>query len=176
MLSFVPPEIGEPISVVDTFERTSSGQVRALRDNLRRAYEEDRGRSRIRDLLERFESLSTSLNELIFVPDDWNSYGSPSPSRPAIEVARGILGALFYGRLMPDRILPSADGGVALVFRTEGDNRAVVETLNDQTTYVLLYDRRGNSRTLTWDETAAEKRLILRQLDFHLRGTSLAAV
>jgi hypothetical protein len=176
MFSFAPPSLGDPINVVDTFERTSNEQVRALSDFLRRTYEEDRGRSRVGDLLERFESLSKSLNEFYFVPDNWNSHGSPPPSRPAIDMARGILNTLFYEQMLPDRAFPSADGGVALVFRTESNNRAVIESLNERATYLLLYDRKGSSRTLTWADSAAEKRQILGQLDSHLRGAPLASI
>jgi hypothetical protein len=175
MFSFVPPAIGEPTRVVDTFERTSHDQVRDLSNSLQRAYEEDRGKSRVRELLEKFDLLSNALNDLYRVPDDWNAYGSPSPTKPAIEISRGILNSLSAERLPPERVLPSADGGVALVFVTDTENRAVIETLNDNSVFVLLYDRRGNSKTLVWNESGAVKHEILKQLGSHLKGAPLAA-
>jgi hypothetical protein len=176
MLNYVPPAVGESISVVDTFERTSNEEVRLLRESLRHAYEKDRGRSQIRELLERYEAMSNLLNDLYFVPDDWNAYGSPAPSKPSIEISRGILNSLWTGKTLPDRVLPSADGGVSLVFLTDNDNRAVIETLNDDTSFLLLYDRRGNSKTLAWNDAAAEKDKTLQQLQVHLNGGPLAAV
>lgn len=176
MLSFAPPAKGEPVSVVDTFERTSNEQIRAFREKLQKAYEEDRGRSQIRDLLDRFEGLNSVLNDLYYVHDDWNSYGSPSPSKPAIEISRRILNSLWSERLLPNRAFPSADGGVALVFWSDTDNRAVIETLNDDATYLLLYDRQGNSKTLTWTDASQEKTDLLKQLDLHLKGAPLASV
>lgn len=174
MFNFASPAIGEP-AVLDTFERTSSDVVRSLVKRLRGAYEASRNYSRVRDSIDRFDALNGLLNELNFVPDNWNAYGSPSPSKRSIEFARTILYSLLSETLLPDRVLPSADGGVAFVFRSETDNRAAIETLNEDETYVLLYDRQGNSKTLTWSDAASEKSELFRQLQLHLKGARLAA-
>jgi len=150
MLSFHQPAPGQNAYAVDSFERTSSREVAAAGRLLVEAYEKDRNRSRVRELFERFEIVNNWLNELCFVPNDWNAYGSPAPTRPSVERARSILTTLWAENLVPDRALPSAEGGVALIFRTPNQNRAVVEALNDFSAYVLLYDRRGNSQTLEW--------------------------
>ncbi|HTX40264.1 MAG TPA: hypothetical protein VMD25_00450 [Acidobacteriaceae bacterium] len=175
MFSYAPPAVGEP-AVLDTFERTASDEIRALVGNLRKAYEDSRSRSRVRDLLDRLDSLNTLLNRLYLVPNDWNGYGSPAPSKDSIEISRKVLNSLWPESILPDKVLPSADGGVALIFRTDTDNRAVAETLNDHETYLLLYDRQGNSRTLTWREAASERQGVILQLREHLRGTPLAAL
>lgn len=175
MLNFVPPELGQNIYAVDSFERTSNTEVEAARRRLKEAYQADRGRSRVREILDKYETLNSWLNSLYFVGEDWNGYGSPAPSKPSIEISRGVLNSLLAENLVPDRALPSADGGVALIFRTDNDNRAVIETLNDDSTYVLLYDRRGNSRTLTWGESGSVNIQIVRQLELHLKGATLAA-
>jgi hypothetical protein len=174
MLSFAPPAIGEP-AALDTFERTSSEEVQALVRRLKEAYEASRNQSQIRALLDRFDSINGWLNDLYFVSDDWNAYGSPSPSKQSIEYARSVLNSLWGESLLPDRVLPSADGGVALVFRSGTDNRAVIESLNQNETYLLLYDRHGNSKTLTWSDTAPEKGNLFRELQLHLKGVPLAA-
>jgi hypothetical protein len=175
MLSYQNSEVGQSAYVVDSFERTSNRDVEAARNRLKEQYEKDRGRSRVRDLLERYETMSNWLNELYSVPDDWNAYGSPAPTKPSIEISRGVLNSLWVENLIPDRALPSAEGGVALIFRTENDNRAVIETQNDLSTYVLLYDRKGNSRTLDWSDPGPARSEALRQLERHLKGASLAA-
>lgn len=141
---------------------------------MRASYEESRNQSRVQDCFDRFNALITSLNNLHFVPHDWNAYGSPAPTKMSIEDARNILRSLWTGNLLPDRVLPSADGGVSFLFRTDTENRAVIETLNEHETYVLLYDRRGNSKTLPWNETAPEQTKILSQLHLHIQGAPLA--
>jgi hypothetical protein len=175
MLNFAPPAVGEP-RALDTFERTASDDVRALVNKLKKDFEASRGRSQVRALLDRFDSINGLLNELYFVPDDWNAYGSPSPSKQSIEFARSILNSLWGESLLPDRVLPSADGGVAFVFRSDSENRAVIESLNEDETCLLLYDRQGNSKTLTWSDDAAEKRELFRLLQLHLEGVRLAAL
>ena len=175
MLSFAPPAIGEP-AALDTFERTSSEDVQALLRRLKAAYEASRNQSQTRALLDRFDSINGLLNDLYFVSgNDWNAYGSPAPSKRSIEFVRSILNSLWGESLLPDRVLPSADGGVAFVFQSGTDNRAVIESLNQEETYLLLYDRQGNSKTLTWSDTAPEKGSLFRELQLHLKGVPLAA-
>lgn len=161
--------------IVDSFERTSNTEVGAVGDRLKQAYEADRGRSRVRELLERYDAVNSWLNRLSLMHEDWNGYGSPAPSKPSVEISRGILNSLWVENLVPDRALPSAEGGVSLIFRTDNDNRAVIETLNDHSTDVLLYDRNGNSRALTWSHVDAQNREVIQQLELHLKGVALAA-
>jgi len=174
MLSYAPPAVGET-AVLDTFERTTSDEVRALVGCLRERYEASRNHSRVRDLLDRLDSLSFLLNNLYLVPENWNGYGSPKPSAASIEASRSILNSLWGEAIMPEKVLPSADGGVSLVFLSDSDNRAVIEALNEDETYVLLYDKQGNSRTLAWGEAPQERQDALRQLHTHLQGLRLAA-
>ena len=173
MLNYTPPAVGEP-AVLDTFERTASDEVRVLIDTLRAAYEQNRGRSQIRELLDQLNTMNGLLNQLYFVPDDWNGYGSPSPSKGSIEATRDVLNSLWREAILPDKALPSADGGVALLFRSPSQNRAAIESLNEGGTFVLLYDRQGNSKTLIWEGSEANKQAVLRNLQRHLRGSGLA--
>ena len=168
MLSYAPPEIGEP-TALDTFERTSSNVVLELVRSLRNEYDAARNKSLTQEWVDRLNSLNTCLNNLYFVADDWNGYGSPAPSRDSLDTARDILNSFGTETMLPDRILPSADGGVAFLFGSDNDNRAAIETLNEDGPFLLLYDGSGNSATLPWSEEA------LRRLSEHIQGAPLAA-
>jgi len=121
-----------------------------------------------------FKRQANLLSQLSLVPDDWNGYGSPAPSGEAIGIARTILNILWTERLIPRRVLPSAEGGVALVFSSTSENRAVIETLNNRETIILFYDRSGNSKTLDWPESTQVQHEFLLSLKDHLRGARLA--
>jgi hypothetical protein len=120
------------------------------------------------------EGLYESLRMLGLVPDDWNSYGSPRPSTKAIAVAERMLDALRNEVFLPRLVLPSAEGGVALTFLSNTENRAVIESLNNDEAFVLLYDRRGNSETLDWSDSGLEQAQLLARMKAHLQGAGLA--
>jgi hypothetical protein len=172
MLNFAPVEAWQP-SVVDTFERTSSGDLLALREQLKSNLSNTE--SEFLTMLNRFDIMRRSLNQLASIPDNWNQYGSPAPSARSIVSARQVLDSLQSESLVPRRVLPSAEGGVAFVYLSETENRAVIESLNDDEIFILLYDRRGNSKTLDWSESRLTQQNLLRELRDHLRGTNLAA-
>jgi hypothetical protein len=173
MLDFQATEIWEP-AVYDTFERTSSRDLKPVQEMLYRSFDST-FRSEFLTMLLSFDRLSRTLTHLESVPDDWNTYGSPAPSARSIKVARSIFNTLRSEHLLPKRVLPSADGGVAFVFSSTTENRAAIETLNSEESFVLLYDRKGNSRTLDWAESGSKQDEMLNTLRDHLRGASLAA-
>ena len=61
------------------------------------------------------------LERLTTLPANWDMDGSPAPNRVAIQSAQAILETL-YGQFgwAADRIVASAEGGVALVFSRAG--------------------------------------------------------
>jgi hypothetical protein len=121
-----------------------------------------------------FKRQANLLTQLSSVPDDWNGYGSPAPSAEAIGIAKTILNTLWTERLLPRRVLPSAEGGVALVFSSANENRAVIETLNSNEAFILIYDRSGNSRTFDWPGSRQVQHEYLLSLKDHLKGARLA--
>lgn len=123
-----------------------------------------------------FDRLQSQLEHLVSTPTDWNSYGSPSPDPLSIKRAQPILNALRSKVLQPDKLLPSADGGVSFIFVSDTQSRATVESLNNGERYVLLYDLSGNSRTIDWPDEGFEQDLtLIDSLRTHLRSKGLAA-
>jgi hypothetical protein len=171
MPSYAPPQ---PPTVTDTFERTSgrtaSQELREMDEQVLRSTFESQFMTRSRI----FETLYDSLKMLESVPDDWNTYGSPRPSAESITVAETMLKTLRAELFLPKRILPSAEGGVAFTFLSDTENRAVIESLNNNEAYVLLYDRSGNSETLNWSDSTPEQVQLLARLKAHLQGARLA--
>lgn len=78
--------------------------------------------------------LDRRINVIATFTKDWNSYGSDPPSRKAIELSREYLNRLASLDFLPDRVLPSAEGGVGFVF-LEGDKYADIEIFNDGEVY-----------------------------------------
>jgi hypothetical protein len=172
MPSYAPPQ--NLATIADANERTSgrtASEELQIVDETRfwsTAESQYLTRSRI------VEGLYDSLRMLEFVSNDWNSYGSPRPSTKAISVAGRMLNALRDEVFLPKRVLPSAEGGVALTFLSDTENRAVIESLNNNETFVLLYDRQGNSETLDWSDSGPEQIQLLARMKAHLQGARLA--
>ncbi len=173
MLSFAPPD-AILSTAVDSFERTSSHDLQAFDSQFREIVHSSNRQSQFLTMYDVFKRQANLLSELSSVPDDWNGYGSPAPSAEAITTARTILNTLWTERLLPRRVLPSAEGGVALVFSSTNENRAVIETLNNNEAFILVYDRSGNSRTLDWPESNQVQHEFLLRLKDHLKGARLA--
>jgi hypothetical protein len=123
-----------------------------------------------------FEKLESALDNLTQVLPNWNSYGSPAPTSTSVARAKQILWALRTRALEPERVLPSADGGVSFTFVSDTVSRAAIESLNDGEIYVLLYDLRGNSQTIDWPTSDRNAQLdLIERVAAHLRNDGLAA-
>ena len=121
-----------------------------------------------------FNGFETVLERLRHTPTNWNSYNSPPPAESSVKNAKPVLQALRTKLLQPDRILPSAEGGVAFTFVSDTASRAVIEALNDGETFVLLYDLSGNSITIDWPTTLDAQLGLISQLANHLRSDGIA--
>lgn len=84
--------------------------------------------ARGRDSLAKFLADIESLRGL---PHDWNGYGSERPNETAIYNARSVLMALADSELalFPDRVVPSAEGGIAICFVAD-ERYADIECFN----------------------------------------------
>ena len=162
------------VSLTDTLRRTATPGFTNV--YLREAERDHRSRS-----LSQFHTnrnyvyeLISGLDHLESVGTNWNSYGSPAPSAHSISAAKQMLEAFAGDALSPDDVRPSAEGGVAIIFSGYGRNRAIIESLNNDEQFILLYDLDGNSRTVDWTQRG-EKSLIAVLRD-HLQGVPLATV
>ena len=100
-----------------------------------------------------FDALEHKIELLKDVPPNWNSYDSPSPSVESRERSKAVLRALRTKLLEPERVLASAEGGVAFTFVSNTSSRAAIEVLNNGEEYVFLYDLSGQARTIDWPKS-----------------------
>jgi|GEM_PF-3841355 hypothetical protein len=91
----------------------------------------------------RLESFIDPIKELARLKPNWDSYGAEPPNTTSVKSALQFLNDLTSTDLLPIRILPSAEGGVAFRF-VSMDKRALVEFLNDGSVEAILYDSNGD--------------------------------
>jgi len=172
-LAVPPPEHRDPI--FDTLDRTLSDDVH--RGIFAREVERITRSQTTSQLLTNAGTVNAwiaSLPKLTEFPANWNGEGSPAPNSVAVDGASEFLRSIRFSSAMPEKVHPSAEGGVAIVFVGAGKNRAIVESLNNQERYLLLYDLDGGAVTIDWPSTIEAQRLVIAQLESHLQGTYLA--
>ena len=81
------------------------------------------------------------LDELKTLQSNWDSYGAETPNTNALSNAREIILRVIEKQIMPNRILPSVEGGVSIVFGNKrrladieifNDGDVIVSLMNDQ--------------------------------------------
>jgi hypothetical protein len=101
----------------------------------------------VRDLLD-LESISR----------DWNGLGSEPPTFDAVAGAVRVLRGLKSAWVRPERVAPSAEGGVGITFR-RGRRFASIESLNSGEVVVLISDGTGSPRA--WEIDGSGKNIPL---------------
>lgn len=80
------------------------------------------------------------LESLRDLTKGWDGYQAEPPSTTSLQNARSLLEALSLMNIVPERVAPSADGGVALILSTHPVYRAI-ECFNDGEIVASLSDR-----------------------------------
>ena len=76
------------------------------------------------------QHLLLKLEQLGELSDNWDSYGAEAPSGHALDVAKSFVEGFASSGLFPDRVVPSVEGGVGLVFLKDS-SYVDVEIFND---------------------------------------------
>jgi hypothetical protein len=98
-----------------------------------------------------FDELVNELRSSVAaVPDNWNGYGSPSPNATALALAERVLAAVDDAGFRAVRVMPSADGGVGIIFRS-GTFYADIECYNSNEIVGTLSNRKGSITTFDID-------------------------
>jgi hypothetical protein len=87
------------------------------------------------------------LNKISGIGPGWDSYGADSPSAAAIQLSKNTLAEIAGALILPSAIVRSAGGGVSLYF-INGNRTAYIETYNDGTQALVMYDQQGNTDVL----------------------------
>lgn len=143
--SVIPPQETDPRTSEQS--RLIENLNKCIWDNLVSLRE-----GQIKALNSSFLPLDLQLDALELLKQGWDGYDAQAPTPDTIREARGVLGKLQGSLVMPKRVSPSADGGVAFSFKASGNRRAQIEILNNGEKFAHLYDLNGNSSTLDWPE------------------------
>ena len=108
------------------------------------------GSSYIRRMLALREARQ-KLQNLLYLSADWNTFGAESPAELAVRTAGSILESLVRNNLIPDGILASAEGGVAICF-VRDNKYADIECLNSGEILAVKSTRHERPYVWTLDE------------------------
>jgi hypothetical protein len=92
------------------------------------------------------------LSALSALPANWDSYGAEAPNATSILAARYVVDLLMDNSVVPDAVLSSAEGGVAICFVRDG-KYADVECLNTGEVLAVKYSRDENPRAWSVENT-----------------------
>lgn len=95
-----------------------------------------------------FDSWQTKLAQLRGLATGWNGYSAAPPNEKAIQTADRYLGALRSSSWEPDRLEPSAMGGVGITHRRNG-KKVYIEFYNDGRVHALFSERGDPPRMST---------------------------
>lgn len=135
---------------IETLLEIQAPFEQALRRILERVFnkiDEDRSTSQFRETERIYRELSDTLDACAELGDDWNSYGAEKPSPATIKAAARFLGRLRREFFMPNRIIPSADGGIAVYFNRR-DKTSYLEYRNSGEVILAMYDKHSDPEVL----------------------------
>ena len=106
-------------------------------------YEKSVERSTFLAVEDRFARLRARLESLADLHASFSDEGEEPPSATSIQDALTILKDLKNQFDEVESVVPSADGGVAIVLAPSGDARAYFHILNDGGRSLVMYDKAG---------------------------------
>lgn len=90
-----------------------------------------------------YSELLSQIEKLTYLEGNWNSYGAPKPEKKAIDNAESILKTITELKIFPAKILPSAEGGISILF-VKDNKYADIECDNEGDIIAGMSDRQGN--------------------------------
>jgi hypothetical protein len=108
----------------------------------------------------RIAALCEEVDEMRWLQPDWNGYASEPPNEFGRDLAKQIL-LTATNILVPNRVAPSAQGGVGICFY-RGNKYADVECLN--TGEILATTSDGTGRPQVWEVKPSEVKGALERL------------
>jgi hypothetical protein len=118
----------------------------------------------------RRSSFCDSLDALKTLEDGWDSYSAPAPSHAAIENAKALANEADTLHTTPERVEPSAMGGVGVTF-SAGEREVVIEFYNSGTAHALFSDEAtGDMRTQAVATDASGYRSFIGEVRKYLYG------
>lgn len=98
------------------------------------------------------------LSKAALLEPNWNSYGSERPNSVAIANARKIIGLCDGAGVIPARIVPDADGGMAVTF-FENEKHSYIAASNDSSMVAAMFDYRPMDEPIAWELDASTEQI-----------------
>lgn len=117
---------------------------------------EDRSRSQYLRIEKDYIDLCEVLDSCSNLAANWNSYGAEKPSPATIKAVARFLRKLRTELFMPNRVIPSAESGIAVYF-TRGDKTAYLEYRNSGEVILAMYDNVSDPLVVELTETDADE-------------------
>jgi hypothetical protein len=111
-----------------------------------------------------------SLDALSTLENGWDSYSAPAPNATAIENAKALVNEADSLHTTPERVEPSAMGGVGVTFSAD-KREVVIEFYNRGTAHALFSkDSTGTMHTLAVSTDPVGYRSIIGEVRKYLYG------
>jgi hypothetical protein len=117
---------------------------------------EARSTSKFLQIAKVYQELRSSLDVYATLVDNWDSYGAAKPTRHSIEAADRFLQKLFAEFFMPSRVVPSAEGGIAVYFNSD-NKTAYLEYRNSGEMILAMFDDHGDPIIIELTENDADE-------------------
>jgi hypothetical protein len=119
-----------------------------------------RSTSKFLQVAREYRELSSCLFAYTMLADDWNSYGAEKPSTASIEATARFLKRLIAELFMPNRLVPSAEGGVAVYFN-RGTKNSYIEYRNSGDVILAMYDNNSDPQVIELTKSDADEQRAL---------------
>jgi hypothetical protein len=117
---------------------------------------ETRSTSKFLQIAKVYQELRSSLDAYATLVDNWDSYGAAKPTRRSIEAADRFLHRLFAELFMPSRVVPSAEGGIAVYFNSDC-RTAYLEYRNSKEVILAMFDDHSDPIIVELTENDADE-------------------
>jgi len=117
---------------------------------------EDRSTSKFLQVEREYQELWTSLELYANLANNWDSYGAEKPSRASVEATAEILGRLREELFLPNRVVPSSEGGIAVYFNKD-NKTGYLEYRNSGDVILAMYDNQNDPSIIELTRTDADK-------------------
>jgi hypothetical protein len=115
----------------------------------------------------RFSDAWKRLRNTTTLADGWDTYQAEAPNAIAHDLAQRVLTTLEGAWLAPARVLPSAEGGIAISF-VAGDRRAEIEVYNTGEVVAATYSSRGEPAVWELRDTEDALKTAIASIRVHL--------
>jgi hypothetical protein len=130
---------------------------------------EGRSTSQFLQIAKTYQELRSALDACATLADNWDSYGAVKPAKHSIDAVDKFLQRLFAELFMPNRVIPSAEGGMAVYF-TSDNKTAYLEYRNSKEVILAMFDDHNDPIIVELTENDADESRALSLIRSYIAG------